>query len=54
MNSNTLFDPTNLWNIPTNDLANDFVMICLVHKTINCAVIGEVVGALDRADRLDQ
>ena len=34
VNRNTLFDPTNLWNTPTHDLANDFAMIGLVHKDI--------------------
>ena len=29
-NRNALFDPTNLGNTPTNDLANDFAMIGLV------------------------
>ena len=30
----TLFDPKNLGNSPTDDLANDFAKIGLVHKTM--------------------
>ena len=34
MDRNTLFNPTNLGYTPTNDLANDFAMVGLVHKTM--------------------
>ena len=34
MNRTTLVDPTNLGNTPTNDLANDFATIGIVHKTM--------------------